>query len=104
MSTQIAIAGAVELFPRRYAELEPNDLFRMILKQAMRDWPVRPQDIDGIFTTPGGGMLGHDTYQHDRLVAETGIRPKVMETLNLGGGTFPVMVDRAAWRPTEFSA
>lgn len=96
LSEQIAIAGAVELPARRYSELEPNDLYRAVLKAAIRDWPVKPQDVDGILTTPGGGMRGHDTYMHDRLVAETGIRPKFLETLNLGGCTFPAMVDRAA--------
>lgn len=95
MAESIAIAGAFELPARRYPDLDTTALFRAVLKGAMQSWPVRPQDIDGLLTSPGGGIWGPDTYIHDRLVSETGIRPKFLETLNMGGATFLSMVDRA---------
>lgn len=96
MTEAVAIAAAYEHPPRRYHDLEFNDLYGEVLKGCIANWGLRPQDIDGILTTPGGGMTGHDTYVHDTLVSETGIRPVFAETLNLGGGSFPCMVDRAA--------
>jgi len=96
LSQPVAIAAAYEHPPRRYNDLDFNDLYGEVLKGCIASWGVKPQDIDGILTTPGGGMTGHDTYVHDMLVSETGIRPAFMETLNLGGGSFPCMVDRAA--------
>jgi acetyl-CoA acetyltransferase len=91
----VAIAASYELPPRRYTELEFNDLYGEVLKGLFARWGGRPEDIDGLMASPGGGMTGHDTYIHDRLVSETGIRPTFLETLNMGGGTFPCMVDRA---------
>lgn len=95
MSASIAIAGAFELSPGRYAE-DDVALFRAVLKGAMRNWPIRPDDVDGLMTSPCGGIAGYDTYIHDRLVSELGLRPAFVETINLGGATYVAMVDRAA--------
>jgi acetyl-CoA acetyltransferase len=94
-SEPITIAGAFELPPGRY----PGDdvtLFRQVLKGAMSAWPVRPADVDGLMTSPCGGVAGYDTYFHDRLVSELGLQPTFVETINLGGATYLAMVDRAA--------
>lgn len=95
MSDAVAIAAAFELAPGKY----PGDdvaLFRQVLKGAMTSWPVRPQDVDGVMTSPCGGIAGYDTYFHDRLVSELGLQPNFVETVNLGGATYLAMVDRAA--------
>lgn len=95
MNEPITIAGAFELPPGRY----PGDdvaLFRMVLKGAMEAWPVGPSDVDGVLTSPCGGIAGYDTYFHDRLISELGLQPTFVETLNLGGATYLAMVDRAA--------
>lgn len=95
MSESIAIACAYELTPGRY----PTDdvgLFREVLKGALRSWPIRPGDVDGVLTHPSGGIAGYDPYIHDRLVSELGLTPAFVETLNLGGATYLAMVDRAA--------
>lgn len=95
MVEQVAIAASFELPPRRYTEFEFNELYGEVLKGLIGRWGGQPQEIDGLLVSPGGGMTGHDTYIHDQLVSETGIRPTFLETLNMGGGTFPCMVDRA---------
>jgi acetyl-CoA acetyltransferase len=95
LSEPIAIAGAYELLPGRY----PDDdvaLFRAVLKGALKSWPIRPHDVDGLMTSPCGGIAGYDTYIHDRLVSELGLAPTFVETINLGGATYLAMVDRAA--------
>lgn len=95
MSEAVAIAGAFELPPGRYSE-DDVALFRKVLQGAMQSWPVRPQDVDGLLTSPCGGIAGYDTYIHNHLISELGLRPTFAETLNLGGATFLAMVDRAA--------
>jgi acetyl-CoA acetyltransferase len=93
----ITIAGAYELPPGRYADLDSLGMFREVLKGAMRSWPVGPKDVDGLLTCPSGGSSGGiDIYIHDKLVSELGIRPTFVETVNIGGATFLAMVQRAA--------
>jgi len=70
--------------------------FRQLLREALTSWPVRPQDIDGFITHPCGYANSPDNYIHDKLFAELGIRPAFAETMNLGGATYPAMVNRAA--------
>jgi len=92
----VTIAGAFEVPPRRYREHTSFDLFRMILKGALAEWNVRPREIDGLLTTTGGDVTGHDTYIHGRLISELGIKPALAETMNLGGASHQAMVNRAA--------
>jgi len=96
VTEQITIAAAYEMAPGRYPELSTEDLFRTVLKGALSTWPIKPQDVDGLLTHPSGTIAGYDIYFHDRLVSELGIRPNFVETLNLGGATYPAMVNRAA--------
>ena len=95
MSEPIAIAGAYELSPGRY----PGDdvaLYRRVLQGALQRWPIRPRDVDGLLTHPSGGIAGYDPYIHTGLIAELGLQPTFVETLNLGGATYLSMVDHAA--------
>lgn len=96
MSKQVTIAAAYELPARRYPELDTIDLFRAVLKGALASWPVGPQDIDGLLTTPAGTITGYDTYIHGRLISELGIHARLAETMNLGGGSHLAMVNHAA--------
>ena len=91
----VTIAAAYEMPPGRYPELSTEDLFRTVLKGALSSWPIKPQDIDGLLTHPSGTIAGYDIYFHDKLVSELGIRPSFVETLNIGGATYPAMVNRA---------
>jgi acetyl-CoA acetyltransferase len=62
----------------------------------LSSWDIKPSDIDGLMTHPSGTIAGYDIYFHDRLVTELGLKAKFVETLNLGGATYPAMVNRAA--------
>lgn len=94
----ITIAASFELKPGRYPDKSGHDLLRDIIKGALQAWPVGPKDIDGLLVTPSGqaGGAGVDVYIHDKIISEMGIRPTFAETLNAGGATFPMMVNRAA--------
>lgn len=96
MTEPVAIAAAFELPPGRYPQCEPFDLFRRVLAGLIASCPAKPQDIDGLLTSPCGGVAGFDPYVHERLVSELGVRPALAETVNLGGATYAAMVDRAA--------
>jgi len=96
LTEKVTIAGAFEMVPKRYPELDTNDLFRTVLRGAMASWPVRPEDIDGVLATPSGSIMGYDTYIHGRLVSELGLRARFVETMNLGGASHIAMVNRAA--------
>jgi acetyl-CoA acetyltransferase len=96
VSEQVTIAAAYELAPGRFPTLSCEDLFRTVLKGALGAWDIKPTDIDGLMTHPSGTIAGYDIYFHDRLVTELGIKAKFVETLNLGGATYPAMVNRAA--------
>lgn len=101
MRSPVTIAGAYEIPPRRYPEKSTLDLFRMVLKGALAEWRLRPEDVDGLLTTTGGDITGHDTYIHGRLISELGIKAAIAETMNLGGGSHQAMVNRAAMAIAE---
>src|SRR5690348_2824666 len=82
--------------PGRYPELGAFDVFRELLRGAIREWEITPKIVDGLLTTPAGQAQGQtDAYVHDKLIAELGIRPKFAETICLGGASFGAMVNRA---------
>lgn len=96
MADSVAIAAAFEMPPGRYPDFDPSALFRHVLRGLITSCPIRPTDVDGILTSPAGGVAGFDPYFHEKLVSELGIRPRFAETLNLGGATYAAMVNRAA--------
>lgn len=96
MSEQVAIAAAYELPPGRYPDRDAFGMFRAVLHGLLASSPAKPQAIDGLLTSPCGGVAGFDPYVHERLVSELGLKVRFAETLNLGGATYVSMVDRAA--------
>lgn len=101
--TDIAVAASYELKPARYPDKSGHDLLRDIIKGALKQWPIRPKDIDGLLVSPTGqaGGGGIDVYIHDKLISEMAIRPTFAETINAGGATFAIMVNRAAMAIAE---
>lgn len=96
MSTPITIAAVYEMRPGRYPDLGPYDLYRKILQDAISQWDIRPDMIDGMMASPSGQSQGQtDAYVHDKLVAEFGLHLRFAETMCLGGASFGVMVNRA---------
>lgn len=100
MAEKAVIAGAYEMTPGRFG-VESLALFRDVLRGALAQWPIRPQDIDGVLTHPCGTANAADIYFHDRLISELNIRPTFVETMNLGGCTYPAMVNRASMAVRE---
>jgi acetyl-CoA acetyltransferase len=96
LSEQVTIAAAYEMKPGRYKDVITMTLFRQLLREAITEWGVHPQEIDGLLTHPCGYVSNPDNYVHDKLIAELGIRPVFAETMNIGGATYPAMVNRAA--------
>ena len=95
-NTEVAIAGAFELRPTRYANIDTLGLFREVLSGAMRTWDIGPRQIDGLLTSPASDAAGVDIYIHDKLISESGLRPTIAQTMNAGGATFLEMVHLAA--------
>jgi acetyl-CoA acetyltransferase len=83
--------------PGRYPDLDSHGIFHFVLNGALSKWPIRPRDIDGLLTAPGGQASGAtDANIHERLIAELGIQPQFAETISSGGATFALMVQRAS--------
>ncbi|OYW87159.1 MAG: thiolase, partial [Sphingobium sp. 32-64-5] len=97
MSSDIAIAATFEIPPRRYPDLQSADLFRMVIEGVVDNWGIAPNLIDGIMVGPSNQSTGKpDVYPHDIVINLLGGHARFMETINLGGATFSVMVGRAA--------
>lgn len=96
-ATRVAIAASFELLPGRYPDYTPHNLYRHVAISAVQSWGLKPSDIDGLLAVPSGQGVGAiDIYTHERLVAELGLQPSFSETLNAGGASFSMMVNRAA--------
>jgi acetyl-CoA acetyltransferase len=96
MSEAVTIAGAFELPPGRFPDIDAMALYRSVFRGALKAWGVRPQDIDGLITHPCGYVSAPDNYVHDKFTSELGLKAAFMETMNLGGATYPAMVNRAS--------
>jgi len=97
MSSGVAIAASYEVPPARFPDVSPHNLYRQVAIAALRDWGLRPSDVNGLLAVPSGQGVGTiDIYTHERLGAELGLVPGVAETLNAGGASFAIMVGRAA--------
>lgn len=98
MSTapSVAIAASYELKPGRYPAFTPHHLYQHVAINALHAWGLTPRDVNGLLAMPSGQAVGAtDIYTHEKLVAELGIQPSFAETLNSGGATFSMMVNRA---------
>ncbi len=97
MNTPVAIAAASEIKPGKYPELGAYDLYIEVVKKFLEDWDVRPSDIDGLLACPAGMATGEyaDIFVHEQLYEELGLQPSFAETINAGGATHGLMVQRA---------
>lgn len=97
MTNDIAIAAAYEMKPGRYPDIDPQGMYREVVRQALRQWNVGPKDVDGLLTAPSGQVSSApDVMSHEKLSSELGIKPRFSETISAGGATFAIMVLRAA--------
>ena len=94
----IAIAAAFELPPGRYPDVSSYGMYRKVIREAFTRWGIGPRDIDGVFAMPCGIALGGspDSFVHERILEDLGLRARVAECVNAGGATYAVMVMRAA--------
>ncbi len=93
-----AIAAVSELKPGRYPDCRDRDLHHLVLAKFLREWPVSPRDIDGLLVSPTGMAAGASTniFIHEHLGEDLGIKPAFAETINAGGATHGLMIQRAA--------
>lgn len=99
MTTPAFISAVSELPPGRYPDCSGLGLARNTLRHLFDEWPgLRPRHIEGLFVCPPGMASGEaaSLFAHEVLFEELGIQPKVAETVNVGGATYSVMVQRAA--------
>lgn len=97
MSSGVAIAASYEVPPARFPDVSPHNLYRQVAIAALREWGLRPSDVNGLLAVPSGQGVGAiDIYTHEKLGAELGLVPSFAETLNAGGASFAIMVGRAA--------
>lgn len=99
MSSAACIAAVSELPPGRYPDSTGLSLARDTLRHLFDEWPqLEPRHIEGLFVCPPG-MAGGEAaslFAHETLFHELGIQPKVAETVNVGGASYSVMLQRAA--------
>jgi len=97
MPSGVAIAASYELPPARFPDVSPRNLYRKVAIAALREWGLRPSDVNGLLAVPSGQGVGAiDIYTHEKLGAELGLLPGFAETLNAGGASFSIMIGRAA--------
>lgn len=97
MASAVAIAAVTEIKPQRYPDLDAYGLYIKVIGEFLREWDIRPADIDGLLACPAGMATGGaaDIFTHEQLYEELGIQPVFSETLNAGGSTYGLMVQRA---------
>lgn len=98
MSETVAIAAVSEMKPGRYPEMDGYALYIEVIRQFLAEWKIKPNDIQGLLACPSGMASGEgaDIFIHEQLYEEVGIRPLYSETMNAGGSTYGVMIQRAA--------
>lgn len=98
MTTSVAIAAVSEMKPGRYPDKSGYDLYLEVLRQFLSEWSIKPDDIQGLLACPSGMAEGgnSDIFVHEQLYEELGIHPLFADTMNAGGSTYGLMVQRAA--------
>lgn len=98
MSKSVAIAAVSEIKPARYPELDGYDLYLEVVRRFLAEWSLKPGDIQGLLACPSGMAGGGtaDIFVHEQLYEELGIHPLYADTMNAGGSTYGLMVQRAA--------
>lgn len=98
MANAVAIAAVSEMKPARYPELGGYDMYVEVVRQFLQEWPVKPSDIQGLLACPSGmaGGGNSDIFVHEQLYEEMGIHPLFADTMNAGGSTYSLMIQRAS--------
>jgi len=97
-SRPVAIAAVSDIPSSRYPEKDALGMYRIVLQELLKEWNIRPADIQGILAAPAGqgSLQGVELYTHEKLAEELAVTPYFADTMNAGGGTFGIMVQRAA--------
>ncbi len=97
MTEPVAIAAATEVKPGRYPDLSADDLLDQIFAQLVGEFGLKPRDIGGLLVSPPGMASGEgaDIFIHEELGERLGLKTAFAETLNAGGSTHGLMVQRA---------
>ena len=98
MSGSVAIAAVSEMKPGRYPEKDGYALYIEVIRQFLEEWKIKPSDIQGLLACPSGMASGGsaDIFVHEQIYEELGIHPLYGDTMNAGGSTYGLMVQRAA--------
>ncbi|RLA44747.1 MAG: thiolase family protein [Gammaproteobacteria bacterium] len=98
MAHSVAIAAVSEMKPGRYPDMSGYDLYLEVVRQFLAEWSIKPGDIQGLLACPSGMAEGgsNDIFVHEQLYEELGIHPLFADTMNAGGSTYGLMVQRAA--------
>ena len=98
MAHSVAIAAVSEMKPGRYPDMSGYDLYLEAVRQFLAEWSIKPGDIQGLLACPSGMAEGgsNDIFVHEQLYEELGIHPLFADTMNAGGSTYGLMVQRAA--------
>lgn len=92
-----AIAAAIELQPGRYPDTSTHQLYRDTLTALLGEINVPVSRIDGLLAPPRDmGGPAPDTFFHEKLLEELGIRPRFSMLVSAGGATYGYMVQQAA--------
>ena len=93
----VAIAAVSEMKPDRYPDMDGYDLYIEVIRQFLAEWSLKPSDIQGLLACPSGmaGGGSNDIFVHEQLYEEMGIKPLFADTMNAGGSTYGLMVQRA---------
>jgi len=97
LAAQPAIAAATEIRPGRYPHLDGPGMYDAVLAAFLEAWPLEPSLVDGLLVTPAGMASGSaDIFVHEMIADALGIHPCFSETLNAGGASYSLMIQRAA--------
>ncbi|MBE3558089.1 MAG: thiolase family protein [Ktedonobacteraceae bacterium] len=98
MQQAVAIAAVSEMRPSRYPDYDDMEMYRQVMIKFLQDWNVHPHDIQGVMAAPAGmaGGGSAEIFTHEKLYDELGLHPRFSETINAGGATYSIMVQRAA--------
>ena len=97
-ASAVAIAAVSEMKPGRYPDMNGYDLYLEVVRQFLAEWSIKPNDIQGLLACPSGmaGGGSNDIFVHEQLYEELGIQPLFADTMNAGGSTYGLMVQRAS--------
>src|ERR1700757_1508432 len=97
MKALAAIVAVSEMKPGRYPQYDGMEMSRQVLAQFLREARLKPRDIQGLLSAPVGMVSSEvDIFAHEKLAEELGIEPTFAESMNAGGGTYALMLIRAA--------